>query len=40
MNTVTGMPLIDNPNGFFILVGVMATLGLSMFLYFKRKRWI
>lgn len=40
MNTVDGMPLVNNPNGFFFIVGTMTVIGLSMFLYFKRKRWI
>lgn len=34
------MPLIFNPYGFWIMLGVMATIASSLFIYFKRKRWV
>ncbi len=40
MNTVDGMPLVNNPNGFFVIVGSMLTIGMLMFIYFKSRRWI
>jgi magnesium transporter len=35
-----GMPLLTHPHGFWILLGLMALLAMSFFLYFKRKGWI
>ena len=37
---VEGMPLIGHPDGFWIIVLVMLIAALSMFLYFKNKKWI
>lgn len=35
-----GMPLLGHPHGFWILLGAMAVLAMSFFLYFKTKKWI
>ncbi len=35
-----GMPLLDNSNGFWIVVTVMIFLSLSMLLFFERKKWL
>ena len=40
MNVVGGMPLIDHPQGFWILISIMSFGGFLMFLYFKFKKWI
>lgn len=34
-----GMPLIDSPNSFWIVLGIMAVVALSMIFFFARKRW-
>ncbi len=34
-----GTPLIDNPNGFWIIVGVMAVCIISLIIYFRKKKW-
>lgn len=38
MNT-KGTPIVDNPNAFWIVVGVMATLMAIVATYFRRKGW-
>lgn len=40
MNTVDGMPFVNNPYGFWIILGVMATASLGMLLFFIRKKWL
>lgn len=35
-----GTPFIDSPNSFWIVVGAIAVLGLSLTLFVARKRWI
>lgn len=40
MNTVTGMPFMNDSNGFLWIVGIMTVLAISMFIFFKKKRWI
>lgn len=35
-----GTPLIDHPNLFWILIGIMGTVALLMTLFFVRKRWL
>jgi magnesium transporter len=40
MNTVDGMPFVNNQYGFWIIIGLMFIGALSLFIYFKRKHWI
>jgi len=40
MNTVSGMPFIDNPSGFWIIIIIMLVSASGLFVYFKKKRWI
>ncbi len=40
MNTMKGMPFIDNENGFWIIIVAMMIGCLGMLLFFKRKRWL
>ncbi len=35
-----GMPLIDSPNAFWILIGIMLFVALFLITFFARKRWI
>ena len=35
-----GMPLLTEPNAFWFVIGGMLTLGLLMFLFFKKRRWL
>lgn len=35
-----GTPIIDNPNGFWIIVALMVAATLIMAVYFARKRWL
>lgn len=39
MNTVS-MPIVGQPNDFAILIGLMATLGIVFFAFFKYKKWL
>lgn len=34
------MPLVDEPNGFYIITGIMAIVGLSIVFIFSRKKWL
>jgi magnesium transporter len=34
-----GVPLVDNPNGFWIVVGLMVVVMGVLWLYFKNKKW-
>jgi len=40
MNTVAGMPFINNPQGFWMIVLIMLLISLIMILFFKRKKWL
>ncbi|MEK7653362.1 MAG: magnesium transporter CorA family protein [Patescibacteria group bacterium] len=40
MNAVNGMPFINDPNGFWMVIGIMLCGALIMFLFFKRKKWL
>jgi magnesium transporter len=35
-----GMPLIDHPNAFWIVLGMMVAVALGMTIYFARKKWL
>ena len=39
MNTVN-MPLVENPNSFWIVMAVMSVATLAMFIFFKIKKWL
>jgi magnesium transporter len=34
------MPLIDEPGGFWIIIGIMVICSLAMLAFFKRKKWL
>lgn len=40
MNTTNAMPFINHPFGFWIIICIMVLGALSLFIYFKKKRWI
>jgi magnesium transporter len=40
MNTLNGMPLVDHPYGFWIIVGVMLVATGGMFAFFKTRKWL
>lgn len=40
MNVIGGMPLLDTPYGFWVVLMMMLTVTLSAFLFFKHKKWI
>ncbi len=40
MNVVEGMPFINSPYGFWIIIAVMMTGSLFMLLFFERKKWL
>lgn len=35
-----GLPLQNDPNSFFVILGLMIAIVMTMLLYFRRKRWI
>jgi magnesium transporter len=35
-----GMPLIDQPNSFWIIIGIMSVVALSIVFIFSRKKWL
>ncbi len=37
---IDSAPIINNPYGFWIVIGIMLVLMTSMFLYFRHKRWL
>jgi len=39
MNTIHGMPFINHPNGFWIIVSMMIFGSLLMVLFFQKKKW-
>jgi magnesium transporter len=40
MNTVNGMPFINNENGFWLIIAIMLMGSLGMFSFFEKKKWI
>ena len=40
MNTEHAMPFVDNPLGFWYVIGLMLTLAVSMLAVFKKKGWM
>ena len=40
MNITNAMPLVHHPLGFWVVIITLAIIALSMFLVFKRKRWL
>lgn len=38
--SLPGMPLRENPYGFWIVIGIMFTIFLSMLAYFQKKKWL
>ncbi|MBN1779440.1 MAG: magnesium transporter CorA family protein [Candidatus Buchananbacteria bacterium] len=40
MNTVHAMPFVNNPNGFWYVIGVMTALITAMIAIFKKKGWM
>lgn len=40
MATVNGMPFVNTPNGFWIVVGIMGALCLIMLAFFAKKKWL
>jgi magnesium transporter len=40
MNAEGGMPLLGNPNAFWIITGSIALIIIAMLVFFRKKRWI
>jgi magnesium transporter len=40
MNTVDGMPFINNPYGFSVVISIMTIGCLSMIIFFIKKKWL
>lgn len=40
MNIEGGMPLINSPYGFWVVIIIMLVASLGMMIYFKRKKWL
>lgn len=40
MNTLNGMPFINHPYGFEIIIAIMLVLTIAMALFFKKKKWL
>jgi magnesium transporter len=40
MNTVNGMPFINNENGFWIIISIMFVGCLGMLVFFEKKKWL
>jgi len=40
MDTKGGMPFVDSPFGFWIVIGIMAIITLIMLLFFKKEKWM
>jgi magnesium transporter len=40
MNVIGGMPLLESPFGFWVILLMMLTVTLTAFLFFKYKKWI
>jgi len=40
MQTKSGMPFLDQPNNFWLVIILMALSGVAMIWYFKRKKWL
>lgn len=39
MNTLKGMPFVDSPNGFWVIISLMALGSAIMIIYFHKKKW-
>lgn len=37
---VEAMPIIHGPNGFWLILGLMALVGIVLYVYFKLRRWL
>lgn len=37
---VEAMPIVHGPNGFWIVLGIMAGAGITLYVYFKLRRWL
>jgi magnesium transporter len=40
MNTIDGMPFVDTPNGFWVIIAFMLTSCFGMLLIFEKKKWL
>lgn len=40
MNTINGMPFMETPHGFWIIISIMLTGILCMLFFFERKKWL
>jgi len=40
MNVIEGMPFMDTPNGFWIIIGIMLAGCLGMIIFFEKKKWL
>ena len=40
MNTIDGMPFVDNPYGFWIIISLMLLACFGMLMFFKKKKWL
>jgi magnesium transporter len=40
MNAESGMPFLNSPNGFWVIIGIMALSASIMLLIFSRKKWL
>jgi len=40
MNTMGGMPFVDNPHGFWLIIAMMFFGSLCMLLFFEKKKWM
>ncbi len=40
MNTINGMPFVDAPHGFWIIILIMLAGSLGMVIFFKKKKWL
>jgi len=36
----TGLPFLNHPYGFWVVLGLMAMVMLAMIAYFKKRRWL
>ncbi len=34
------LPLMHNPMGFWIVLGIMGVIGISIFMYFRHRGWL
>lgn len=40
MNTMNGMPFVDTPHGFWIIILIMLAGSLGMLIFFEKKKWL